>query len=120
VKKRDALFVEEVTNTWEQLHKSGGSVAIVPAMMPGRQTRQCGWAVLRVNADGKQLVTDKHAAWYDHYKKTFSDFGRTRAAALLAAQAWVKEKGWYDGPWVRNRARDYVPELVNRRFPIRK
>lgn len=112
--------IQEVVNTWDQLVNSGGGIAIVPARMPGRQSHQNGWAVFRVNEKGQQLVTDKKAAWFNHGKMTFSEFTTSRAAALLEAQAWIKERYGIDGPWVRNRQRDYVLATVNQQYPLRK
>jgi hypothetical protein len=112
------MVTERVINTHDQLVRSGGGIAIVPAMMPGRRPHQNGWGVYRVNADGKQLITDKKAAWYDHCRKTFSEFGCSREDALKEAQEWVKATYGEEGPWVRNRQKDWVPERVNSAFPI--
>lgn len=69
---------------------------------------------------GKQLVTDKGAAWYDRGMKTFTIMHPIRehkAEALAAAVAWVAATY---GPreFVRNRMGDYVERDVNERFPI--
>lgn len=115
-------MAREIINTHDQLRAAGGGVAIVPASLPGRSPYQYGWAVYRVNAEGKGLVTDKDAAWYEYGKKVFSDLRSEggRMGALAAAKAWVAEQGWYDGPWTRNRMRDYVPTEMNKQFPLRR
>jgi hypothetical protein len=88
----------------------------------GRDTYFDGWIVLRVNADGKELATDKDAAWYHYKRKWFGSAGDNDRgkAALAKAQAWVAGQGWCSGPWTRNRMHDYVPAAINKAFPIPK
>ena len=114
-------------NTHEQLKAAGGGVAIVPSYTGGRTQYFRGWAVYRLNGQGKQVVTDPSAHWQDYGKKVFSTMqaeGSTPAErsrfALSQAKAWVAKQGWYSGEWKRNRIRDYVPAEINKKFPLRK
>lgn len=120
--------MREIINTYDQLRAAGGGVAIVPSYSGTRTKYFYGWGVMRVNGAGKQVITDTDAHWSDYGKKVFSaSFGtegdthaeRSRNA-LIAAKKWIAEQGWYDGEWQRNRARDYVPKDINKRFPIRR
>lgn len=117
----------EIINTYDQLCRAGGGVAIMPSYTGSRTQYFYGWAVYRVNEHGKQIVTDPKAHWSDCGKKVFSassQQGDTPAersrAAREAAKQWIAEQGWYNGEWQRNRAQDYVPKDINQRFPIRK
>lgn len=117
----------DIINTHDQLRAAGGGVAIVPNYTGTRTQYFYGWAVYRVNEHGQQIATNPKAPWYDYGKQVFGAMGaggKTPAErsrnALAAAKAWVAERGWYDGEWARNRARDYVPKDINARFPIRK
>lgn len=105
-------------NTHDQLVAAGGGVAIIVAHSPGRSRSPCGWSVYRI-VDGKQVITDKIAAWYERGMKTFH-YGTTKMEAFEAAKAWVAEKYGESGPWHRNVMRDYVPERIAKKFPIRK
>ena len=107
-------------NTFEQLVAAGGGVAIGTAYAPGRQQYACGWRVWRV-VNGRSVRTDdrKDAPWYYHGDRVFSyGFGTDKATALAQARAWVKDQGWYDGPWVRNRFGDWLPTDIHKRFPL--
>lgn len=114
----------EVINTHEQLVRSGGGVAITLHYSGARREYVYGWSVYRVNADGKQVVTDPNAHWSDYGKKVFrgegSSFHGRQRNALESAKRWVAEQGWYEGEWKRNRMRDYVPKEADQRFPIKK
>lgn len=116
-----------IINTYDQLRAAGGGVAISPSYTGARTEYFYGWAVWRVGADGRQIVTDPKAHWADYGKKVFSttQAGGTTPAersrnALAAAKKWVAERGWYDGEWMRNRMRDYLPKDINKRFPIKR
>lgn len=115
----------EIVNTHDQLRAAGGGVAIMPAYIGGRTQYFCGWSIYRVNVEGKQLVTDPKAHWQQYGKKTFSTMGATGDTpaersrnALALAKRWIAEQGWYDGEWMRNRMRDYVPKEINKQFPL--
>lgn len=117
----------EIINTYDQLRAAGGGVAILSSYTGTRTQYFYGWAVWRVGANGKQIVTDPKAHWSDYGKKVFSATGAAGATpaersrnALTQAKQWVAEQGWYDGEWTRNRMRDYVPREINKRFPLRK
>jgi hypothetical protein len=107
-------------NTHDQLTAAGGGPAITSIYTPGRDPVFCGWGVYRVNEHGKQVVTDAHAAWYNHGNKVFHTTRGDRMAALQAAKDWVANYLGEPGPWVRNRMRDYVPRHINERFPLVK
>jgi hypothetical protein len=62
----------EIINTYQQLRAAGGGVAITPSYNGIRTQHFHGWAVYRVNAEGKQIVTDTNAHWSDYGKKVFS------------------------------------------------
>lgn len=107
-----------ITNTHDQLVASNGGVAITPAQTQGRSPRFYGWTVYRIDAKGREVVTDCNAAWYNYGRKTFSATMKGRMESLQEAKEWVAAQGWYDGKWVRNRMFDYVPADVNKRFPL--
>lgn len=115
-----------IINTYEQLVAAGGGIAITPARIGAREQYIYGWNIYRVNAQGQKLVTDKNAAWYQHGKKWIAPpdgvhgHHKAQAAALELAKAWVAETYGELGPWKRNRMRDYVPERINKQFPLRK
>lgn len=119
------MNASRIINTHDQLVAAGGGVAIVGAYGPGRDSGSDGVLVYRV-VNGRAVVTDSDAVWYFYGRKHFSAAfaaGRTaraeaQAQAAKTAQTWVREQGWYAGIWVRNAMRDYVPEDVQRRFPI--
>lgn len=70
--------------------------------------------------------TDPAAAWFNHGKKTFYAVevvggARARTAAAFGlALAWVQETYGYAGPWAGNAHRNKVPEIVQKKFPIKK
>lgn len=119
---------EEAVNTHDQLVKAGGGIAIGTATLPGRSRRAYGWDVYRVVVkDGKAIsvVTDSDAPWYAYGRKVFrfeDQSAEGKAAALKAAQDWVADTYGEQGPWKRNgmRQRQYVPERINKQFPLRK
>lgn len=111
--------MSEVINTYDQLVRAGGGVAILPSYTGTRTQYFYGWAIWRIGPNGKTIVTDPKAHWQEKGKKVFSA-GLDKMAALETAKTWIKEQGWYDGKWARNRMRDYVPKDVNKRFPLRK
>ena len=117
--KRSVEKVHEVSNTHEQLKCSGGGVAIAKHHSPGRESSFSGWAIYRVNAEGKQVATAKNVPWYNYGKKVFLTFGKNRAEVLQEAKDYVAKTFGYDGKWVRNRMGDYVPADVHKRFPLR-
>lgn len=109
------------TNTHDQLRLAGGGVAIIASYSQGRDSAFNGWSVYRVGADGKQIDTaGKDAPWYHCGKKYFPAQRAGRMDSLESAKAYVRAKGWYDGPWVRNRMYDYVPKAINEQFPLPK
>lgn len=117
----------EIINTYDQLRAAGGGVAIIPNYTGTRTQYFHGWAIYRVNGQGKQVITDPDAHWSDYGKRVFSTLGQNGATpaersrqALTAAKQWVAEQGLYNGEWQRNRARDYVPKEINQQFPIRR
>ena len=107
-----------ILNTHDQLTAAGGGVAIIPNYGGSRSTYQNGWAIYRVNAAGQQLITDRSAHWSDFGKKVFC--GGDKKELLEIAKQWVFTQGWYGGNWTRNRVRDYVPEEINKKFPLPK
>ena len=113
-----------IHNTYDQLAAAGGGIAIMVSWGGIRDKYVNGWQIYRLNADGKQLVTDKDAAWYHCQRKWFSHMGypgtrhQKQAAELEEAKAWVAETYGEQGPWKRNRSRDYVPERINAAFQI--
>jgi len=114
----------EIVNTHMQLVAAGGGVAIVPHSTP-LDKRPSGWAVYRLDSKGTRLITDEKAAWYCYGQKVFSFFGYGnlafgKEAALAAAQAWIAEEYGEHGPWKMNAWRDYVPERVQKQFPIKR
>lgn len=109
----------EIINTFDQLRAAGGGVAISTAYLPGQSVHPYGWSVWRVNAKGKQVVTDPDAPWYAYGSRVFS-FSGDKKAALEAAKAWAAEQFGEQGPWKRNRMHDYVPERIFKQFPIER
>lgn len=117
----------EAVNTHEQLKLAGGGVAITVAKGGARSDFVSGWHVYRVGADGQKIPTYPDGPWYHHGLKWFCvqrgngrSFHEGLRLALEEAKKWVAEQGWYDGEWVGNRQRNYVPKEINKRFPIRK
>lgn len=113
-----------IINSWDQIMASGGTgVMIVPSTITtsrANYTPATAWRIIRY-VKGRQMITDQNAPWYHHGCKAFSfSLHGSKKNAVLAAQAWVKEQGWQDGPWVRNRQGDYVAADVNKQFPIPK
>lgn len=109
-----------ITNTHDQLVATEGGIAIVPAHTPSRTRSKCGWAVYRVDAEGRAYVTaHKDAAWYDYGRMSFcSDRTPGFAADLVRAQRWIAAQYGEVGPWVRNRIGDYVPARVQKAAPL--
>jgi hypothetical protein len=116
----------EIYNTHQQLVRAGGGVAIVLSYGGIRDRYVDGWSIYRVNAAGKHVPTDPDVPWYHHGNKWISStslegtFAERQREALEIAKNWIAEQGWYSGEWRRNRARDYVPVEIDKRFPIRK
>lgn len=119
-------MVKEIINTHDQLVAAGGGVAIMPSYTGTRTQYPYGWAVYRLNASGQRVITDPEAHWSDYGKRVFSHSKHSgtpaeqKRASLETAKQWIAEQGWYEGEWVRNRMRDYVPKDINKQFPIRK
>lgn len=117
---------KQIINTYDQLRANGGGVAIVVSYGGIRDRHVNGWKIFRLNHEGKQVTTDKNAHWSDNNMKWFSTFNHMgtfhnkRKAALLEAQKWVQQQGWYDGPWERNGQGDFVPEAVQKQFRLRR
>lgn len=116
---------QRIINTHDQLKAAGGGIAIIVAHGGIRETFVNGWYIYRVSKHGDQLITDPQAAWYNYGMKWFSNFGdgsfhERNAVALGQARAWVAEQYGEHGPWVRNAQLDYVPERIQKAFPIRR
>ncbi len=120
------MGIQETVNTHDQLVKWNREfgekfVAISPRYTPGRTPSRNGWAVW---SPWKTL--DPDAAWYDYGHMCFNGFalGSSRkegsALALIAAQTWAQSLSETKVIWVRNRMGDYIPEQVNKAFPLRK
>jgi hypothetical protein len=109
-----------IINTHDQLTAAGGGVAITKAYTAGRESSSCGWAVYRVNKDGNQVITDPQSHWSHHGKKVFFWMRPGKMVALNEAKAWILEKYGEAGPWKRNPRLDYVPERINKAFPLPK
>lgn len=113
-----------VYNTHHQLAYSGGGVAITQYWGGIREKYRHGWTVYRINAQGKEVITDQNASWYHYGRKWFAPpngkFHEREKAALADAIKWVAEQGWYTGEWAKNRQGDYVPAEVQKKFPIRR
>ena len=107
-------------NTHDQLVAAGGGVAIMPSYTQGRGSARVGWGIYRVDAAGKQIVTDSEAPWYNYGRKVFYSRTRSHDESLEEAKAWVAERCNEPGPWHRNHMRDYVPERIAKQFPIRR
>jgi hypothetical protein len=119
------MNTSDIINTWGQLVAAGGGVGIFSTpTSSGRVSTSPKFQVIRITAQGREIPTDPRPPdqrpWYDHGRKTFLPFAyNDKAKALAAAQAWVAEQGWYDGPWARNRMGDYLPTNIHKRFPLR-
>lgn len=113
-------MTQQIINTWDQCTAAGGDcVAIYYHPYNARACSPAKWSVSRFK-DGKELVTDKEAAWYDYKRKTFSighPIREHKQAALAEAINWVC-KTYGPRTFVRNRMGDYVEQDVNERFPI--
>lgn len=107
-------------NTYDQLKAAGGDrIAIIYCGRGLGLTDVPGWTVVRIK-DGRELVTDAKAAWYNRKHKTFSLWSRVREGkpkALAEALAWVAEK-YGKTDFARNREGDYVEREVNEKFPL--
>lgn len=85
---------ERPVNTWQQLAAAGGGVMITRPGNPGRNAGTSAWAVIRVTAEGREVLTEPDCkAWYRHGRRWFHDMTLGgRDASLAAAQAWVAER----------------------------
>lgn len=108
-----------IVNTWDQLQR---------ARLDGVIHKKHALAITyrpsaRHNAGSGVVVwspffeTDPDAAWYHHKRKWF---GHDRAAGFEEARAWVAETYGYTGTWVGNAMRDQVPQVVQKKYPIKR
>src|SRR5690348_6296256 len=110
---------QRIINTYDQCAAYGGDRIVIyyHKTETGRGSRSAHFSVHRYE-DGKKIVTDLNAAWYDYGSKTFSlsfrggSFSERKKQALAEAIAWVKEKYCKD-EFVLNRIGDYVEREVN-------
>lgn len=110
-----------LVNTWNQLVAFGGDrIAILYHGWGGSRSMQCPeWIVMRIR-NGKEIVTDPKAAWYNRGKKVFHVHGPVREGkprVYAEALAWVI-KHYGQREFVRNRWGDMVEREVNERFPL--
>ena len=117
----------EIINTYDQLRRAGGGIAIIAQHGGIRETYVDGWLILRLDAKGQKLITDKDAAWYHNGlrwihadRAKYSNWHDRQRAALELAQEWVAGAYGEQGPWKRNRMGDYLPERIAVQFPLRK
>ena len=113
-----------IVNTWDQIMAAGGTGVFISAVSVttsrAAKTPATDWVVIRL-VDGREVATDRQAAWYHNKHKAFSfSCHGDKVKALAAAKAWVANQGWYDGNWVRNRMGDFLPAEINKQFPIEK
>jgi hypothetical protein len=118
---------EQALNTYDQLKRAGGGIAIMPSSDSSGRGGTCGYFVFRVGPKGEVIKTDvgPDSPWYRHGQKVF--FGpdgpltwhQRQAGALADAQRWVAETFHEAGPWVRNRMGDYLPERIHKAHPLR-
>jgi hypothetical protein len=109
-----------IINTYDQLVAAGGGVAICyRAQGDHRSCESPRWRIMRVKG-GREIVTDPRAHWMDYGAKAFYTYGQDRMGVLEVAKEWAAKHLKEPGPWVRNRMRDYVPERINKQFPIPK
>jgi len=111
------VSARRIINTYDQLVAAGGGVAI--SYQPSDRMAVAGWRVFRV-ANGKIVATDPKAHFLDHGQKTFTCSRNDKAAQFTAAKAWVAATYGEHGPWKMNAMRDYVPERIQKQFPIRR
>lgn len=110
-----------LVNTHDQLVAAGGGIAILYRARGSRPSSVPGWLVLRVDARGVEVATDSRAHFSSYGKKLFiAGASDTRQAALQKALDWVQQTYGEAGPWVMNAVRDYVPERIQKQFPIPK
>jgi len=110
-----------IINTYDQLRAYGGDrIAICYLRQDlGRGGHGANWHVVRL-VDGKAMVTDSNAAWYERKNKTFWIMGRVvenRKPTLEKAIEWACER-YGKREFVRNKMGDYVERVVQERFPI--
>lgn len=114
------MAAPKIVNTYSQLARAGGGVAISWHPHEPRMVQPAAWVVWRVGTKGELIRLVEGGPWYHRGAKHFTPFGTTKAEALEQAKAWVAAQGLYDGPWVRNRMHDYVPAHINKQFPLPK
>lgn len=109
-----------IVNTWEQL-----KAAVAAKLLPKEHA-----LAISIGQHGEALVwspffktNPKDAAWYHHKNKAF--FGRgsaneRRRSAIAEAIDWARKTYGYAGAFVGNALRDQVPEIVQKKFPIKR
>ena len=113
------VVAPRLINTHDQLKAAGGDrIAILYSGHGTGWSDVPQWFVARIK-DGRELVTDKDAAWYEHHHKTFVVINTRENKSKVLAEAldWV-EKKYGKTDFVRNRNGDYVEREVNERFPL--
>lgn len=117
---------EYCVNTHDQLVRAGGGIAIIENYSGVQHTTIHGYLIYKIDARGQVCATDKQAPWYHRNMKVFLppaashlSFKERQAHAFANAAAWVKQRYGEEGPWVRNRLRDYVPARIHKAYPLR-
>lgn len=119
------MTTKAATNTFDQLRKAGGGIAIMKNWSGLRTLYVNGYSVFRVGEKGQEVPTNPHAHWYDRGRKVFTSFGKKgtfaqrQLQAFEEARAWVAKTYGEQGPWVRNRMGDYLPARIHKQFPLR-
>lgn len=107
-----------IINTYDQMQAAGGDRVAI-AWQRADKWRCAGWHVYRL-VNGRQVKTDRDAAWYDNGQKFFLAWHPVREGkpkALAEAIEWAN-KTYGVREFVRNKWGEYVEREVNERFPI--